>query len=159
MNNKKFNRQRVSKFILSIFFYFVIYSFLGWVIDSGYNSLVNMSWQPGGYFKSFSLPLPFAPIYGFGALTLVALKRSLQRQHPILLYLLAGIYTTAVEYLGGWWMVTIYYRRVWDYSDEFLNLNGHISLEHTFWWFILSALFIKLIHPQGQKLFKFIFKK
>lgn len=156
MVNEK-NRKYRGIFWLAAVFYFLLYSFLGWVTDSVYNSLTHWYWQPGGLFRSLFWPLPFAPIYGFGAWVLILLKQFFGRFHRVWLFIAAGIYASAVEYLGGLWMVWIFNRRAWDYSDEFLNLNGHISLWHTFLWCVLGWLFIWFIHPMGRWLFEKIF--
>ena len=40
---------------------FLIFLFIGWVIDSAYRSVASSKLRNSGYFKG-----PFCPIYGFG---------------------------------------------------------------------------------------------
>ena len=48
----------------------------------------------------------------------------------------------------------------WDYTDEFFNLNGRISILFSFIWGIAAILFINHIHPFIKKqLNKRIIKK
>jgi len=158
MNKTKINREVIPRLLLAAIFYFILYSFLGWVVDSVYNSIMNLSWSPGGFFKSFSVPVPLAPIYGFAAATLIFLKYLFGNRHQLTLFFLCGIFATAIEYWGGVWMVKVIGHRAWDYSDQLINLNGHIALKQTIYWFILGWIFINYIHPPFRRLFNRMIK-
>jgi uncharacterized membrane protein len=106
--------------------YFFIYGFVGWVIDTMYRSFENGQIIFGGMFQSFFWPIPFAPIYGFGALTLIAFKKVLWNRNPLLVVPVIGVIMTAVEYSGGELTLALLRHRAWDYSNYFLNFRGHL---------------------------------
>jgi len=141
-----------------IIFYFILYSFLGWILDTCYSSLVEGQLEFGGMFKSFFLPVPLAPIYGFGALTLIGFKKFLEsRGHASLLFL-SGLILSAVEYFGGLFTVSVLQHRAWDYSQNFTNLGGHIDLWHGFLWMLLGWFFVRYLHPVNKNFAEKIFK-
>jgi uncharacterized membrane protein len=37
--------------------------------------------------------------------------------------------------------------RLWDYSDQMLNINGRVSLKHSFFWGVLGVVLVRWIHP------------
>jgi uncharacterized membrane protein len=155
--NKNIKQFFPEHWLLAAIFYFLLYGFLGWGIDTAYSTITECSWQPGGIFKSFFLPIPFAPIYGFGAWVLILFKNFLEKNHNALLFFISTVACTSVEYLGGIWMLVVFHRRAWDYRDTFLNIDGHIDLWHSFCWLILGLIFIKVIHPEGKKMFARLF--
>lgn len=58
---------------------------------------------------------------------------------------LAGCgFITGVEYIFGILFNIILKRKVWDYSRMPLNLSGQICALYSFFWLILSFLFIPL---------------
>lgn len=149
--------QKFLQYFKMAVFYFLLYSFLGWIIDSSYSSLVDGQIVLGGLFKSLFIPLPLAPIYGVGALILIIFRKFLEKQHDFILAVIAGIIGTMVEYSGGVWMTQVFNRRAWDYSNNFLNLHGHIDLWQGFLWMLLGWTFVRLIHPLGEKTYKRFF--
>ncbi len=153
----KITREAVKYNLKAIIFYFVLYGVIGWIIDTGYGSFVEAEWQPGGMFKSFLWPIPFAPIYGNSALILIFFKNLLEKKHQALLIFLCPIVANIVEYCGGTMMLAFFHRRAWDYRASLLNMQGHIDLWHSFLWLILGIAFIKIIHPRGKELFVKIF--
>jgi len=131
--------------------YFLIYGLLGWIIDTMHDSFFNGHLILGGMFKSFLLPIPFAPIYGFGALLIISVKKILWDKNPWLLMPIVGLMMTAVEYFGGVITLAVFGHRAWDYSNRFANFHGHIDLYHGILWMVLGLGFVKLIHPSVEK--------
>ena len=140
------------KITVSILFYFFLYGFLGWIMDTACNTFFVGHLDFGGMFKSFFLPIPFAPIYGFGALILIACSKFLEKRGNFSLFFLTGILMTAVEYVGGVFMVNVLYHRAWDYSGNFANFQGHIDLRTSIMWMFLGWFFIRYFHPVVRKL-------
>lgn len=66
---------------------------------------------------------------------------------------LAGCFLiTAIEYAFGVIFNVILKRKVWDYSRMPLNIGGQICALYTFFWFILSFLFIPLADKLRNKM-------
>ena len=57
---------------------------------------------------------------------------------------------TAIEYIYGIVFNVILKKKIWDYSKLPLNLNGQICILYSFFWIILSIIFI----PFADKLQK-----
>ena len=132
------------------FFIFLFYSFVGWLIDSGYRSFLNHGWVRGG----FSV-LPFAPSYGFGAVLLFSLGPFMTPLPLGMQWMLLGFFFAAYEYACGHLGVLLNKRRLWDYSGGFLNIQGHTDLLHAIYWATLSLWVFYWFHPW---LFEILFK-
>ena len=80
--------------IQSIFFYFILYSFLGWIIEGLFSLFTK------GYFlKANFLRLPLKPMYGIAAILLIILKELV----PSWIFLII-LFTlpTVVEYVSAY---------------------------------------------------------
>ena len=107
---------------------FVIYSMLGWLLESIYMSFCNHKLTNRGFAKS-----PFCPIYGFGAVSCYFLLRPL-RGKILLLYLIGALLATIFEYIVGKCMIRIFGELWWDYTEKPFNYKGIICLESTIAW-------------------------
>lgn len=125
-------------YIISWFF---IYSFLGWVWESAYVSIKSRKLVNRGFVNG-----PLCTIYGAGAVTIYLILRPL-RENLALLYLGGVVVATALEYITGWIMETVFHTRWWDYSDKKFNLHGYISLASSLLWGVFSVLLFKLLQP------------
>ena len=128
-----------AKLVISLF---IIYSFLGWIVDTGYRSLLEGHFAPG----SVTI-LPFTPIYGLGALLILAVHAKVKELSVIKTFFLYGLLATLLEYIGALFSWHVLGKRLWDYSELPFNIQGHVSLLHAFFWGILAVLFLKFIHP------------
>ena len=104
---------------------FVIYSMLGWLVESIYMSFCNKKITNRGFAKG-----PFCPIYGFGAV-LGYLILSPLRDNVVQLYLAGAFLATAFEYLVGIAMIHFLGELWWDYNKKPFNYKGIICLEST----------------------------
>ncbi|MBR0134310.1 putative ABC transporter permease [Candidatus Saccharibacteria bacterium] len=104
-----------------IILWFASYSFLGWVWESIYRSIVNRRFINSGFLAG-----PFIPIYGFGALLYILLMHV--SINPFFLFFVGGILACMLEYITSWLLEKIFHARWWDYSKEKLNINGRVCL-------------------------------
>lgn len=139
--------------LYNLIFYFTVYSFLGWGIETLY-----MSVQAGYFIRRGFLLGPFCVIYGFGALILIVLLIP-KCKNFFQFFLGSMLLTTTLEYITGYALEKIYNRKWWDYSNLYLNLNGYIALKCTIFWGILSIFLIYLPKPHIDKLIELIPKK
>lgn len=107
---------------------FVIYSMLGWLVESIYMSLCNRKLTNRGF--TF---LPFCPIYGFGGV-IGSLVLSPFVKVPILLYFVGAMIATVFEFLVGKVMILLFGELWWNYKDKPFNYKGIICLESTIVW-------------------------
>ena len=125
--------------LLTFFFYFIIYSFIGWMIEG----LFNM-FKEGQFIKPNFLKLPLKPMYGFASTLLVVLAPLL----PLWLTLILCFFVPSfVEYLSAYLLDTCLGLHYWNYEHKSFQTRGYICLEFSCYWFFLSLLLIFLVHP------------
>ena len=130
--------------LVEVITYFIIYSFLGWIMESVFRSICEKKLINTGFLRG-----PFCPIYGFGA-TIMFLFLGQFENRLILLFGIAIIVLTAWEYLVGVILETLFHTKYWDYSNHKFNFQGRICLTNSICWGILGVLFVRYIHPFVQ---------
>ncbi len=125
-----------------LFLYFIIYSFLGWCMETIYCSLKEHRPVPRGFLYG-----PICPIYGVGVLMMICFFQPLM-DRPVLFYVTATVCMSAWEYFVGWFLETTTHIKYWDYSDTPFNLKGRICLWVSLTWGVLSFLVLYFIHPR-----------
>ena len=119
--------------------WFILYSFMGWVVESIYMSFCNHKITNRGFAKG-----PFCPIYGFGALTVFFVLRPYS-DNSILLFFLGSFLATTLEFLTALVMKRIFGEIWWDYHEKPFNYRGIICLESSIaWGFYTLFLFMFL---------------
>jgi uncharacterized membrane protein len=129
-----------------LLFYFIFYSFLGFILETIYRSVVSRGLVYPGFLYG-----PYCPIYGFG---LIALLLFLVPIKDIIWVFIpaAFIIISLLEYVTGYLLEKLLDLRLWDYSSNFLNINGRISLKFSIYWTILAYIFIHFIHPVFERI-------
>ena len=126
--------------------YFFTYACIGWILETIYAFLVHGKFVNRGFLFG-----PYCPIYGFGALILIMLLKNVKGK-PIQEFFVAAIAFTIFEYMASYILEVIFGLRWWDYTDDFLNLQGRVSIAYSILWGLLGILLIEIIHPFIQKL-------
>ncbi|MDD3223748.1 MAG: putative ABC transporter permease [Clostridium sp.] len=124
-----------------LFFYFVIYAFLGWSLEVLYAAK-----KKGGFINRGFLNGPFCPIYGFGALSIIVLLDPF-KSAGIILVISCFIIPSAIEYFTGFVLEKAFSTTWWDYSKNKFNLNGRICLKFSIIWTFVSLFLILFFHP------------
>ena len=127
--------------LFEIILYFIIYSFLGWIMESTFRTIKEKKIINTGFLKG-----PFCPIYGFGAIIMFLFLDQFENK-PILLFFIAMIILTIWEYIVGVLLEKIFKTKYWDYSDHKFNFQGRICLTNSIYWGVLGVVFVKYIHP------------
>lgn len=120
--------------------YFVMISFVGYIMESLYISLRQRKWISSGLLKG-----PFNPLYGIGALLLMICSPYLH--HPFLYFFIGAILMSGLEYISSICIEKVFHKKCWDYSKHFLNYKGRICLLYTCLWGFLSYLFLTYLYP------------
>lgn len=108
--------------------WFLIYSILGWCVESAYMSICNRKLTNRGFVKG-----PICPIYGFGALGVYFLLQPFEGRYAML-YVCGAVAATAFELLVAKLMQVLFGQVWWDYTDKPYNYKGIICLESTIGW-------------------------
>lgn len=127
--------------IFSLLIYFFIYSFLGWITE-----VLYAYWARGFFVNRGFLYGPLCPIYGSGIILVVLLLGRFS-SNTIILFILATILTSLLEYITGFILENFFHTKWWDYSNNHYNLSGRICLCFSIIWGLASIAIIKIIHP------------
>ena len=122
-------------------FLFFIYAFLGWCLEVAYHALVTGQFINRGFLNG-----PWCPVYGFGALAVLACLLPL-RENQFLLFLGSVAVTSAIEWLTGFALEKLFHQHWWDYSDQPFNLNGYICLRFSLAWGVACLVVVDAVHP------------
>ena len=125
--------------------YFLIYSFLGWILESFYAVLVL-----GHFVKRGFLFGPICPIYGFGAVIFILIFDGL-KGHNVKKFFISMIVFSIFEFVASWILEMIFHLRWWDYSDAMFNIQGRICLNFSIVWGIAGVVFSNFLHPFIEK--------
>lgn len=121
-----------------IFLIFIIYSFIGWLIE-----VTDAYIRTGKFINRGFLIGPYCPIYGVGA-TLMIILLSKYENDPVALFVMCIATFATLEYMTSLIMEKIFKARWWDYSEKKFNLNGRICLE-TMILFGLGGVFVMYV--------------
>ena len=125
---------------------FIIYSIIGWLVESIYMSFCNRKLTNRGFGR-----WPFCPIYGFGGVLGYLILHPLSN-HLVGLYLAGAVLATTFEYFVGRLMLKIFGEVWWDYNDKPCNYKGIICLESTVAWGFYAIIIITFLHSRILRL-------
>lgn len=128
--------------------YFFFYSFVGWIWESSYVSILTKRLTNRGFLTG-----PMLPIYGIGAVVMLCATYPVQSS-DVGIFLLGLIAATMLEYVTGVVMEALFQVRYWDYSDKKFNIQGHICLSSSLAWGVFTLLLIRVVHPRISALFR-----
>lgn len=125
--------------------YFTLYSVLGWICESiwcsiGTRKLVNRGFLNG----------PYCPVYGFGALLILFVCMPV-KAYPVLVFVMAMVAASLLEYFTGWLLETLFHTRWWDYSHRKFNIRGRVCLRNTLLFGLLGLFATYIMHPPVER--------
>lgn len=128
-----------------IILYFFVYSFIGWLIETIFALFVQQAFVKRGFLYG-----PICPIYGFGAVLLIMLLHKSKGKKKVEFFV-SIIAFSVFEYLVSLVLEMVFHLRWWDYTNDFLNINGRISIGYSIAWGVIGLLFNEIIHPSIEK--------
>ena len=140
--------------IWRILAYFIIYSVLGYIIETLFGIVTKGTWESR---QSF-LYGPFCGIYGLGAVIMIlALQHFNQNNNR--LFIGGFIVGSIVEYVVSWIGELLLNVKWWDYSNMPLNLNGRICVFFSIFWGFLAIYLMSYLNPKIDRLINWIKSK
>ena len=121
--------------------YFFIYAVIGYISEVIYCSIPLKKLVNRGFLHG-----PYLPIYGFGAL-LVVVPLMFFDAHPILVFLIAVLLTSLLEYMTSFLLERIFKTKLWDYSKNFANINGRVCLLNSTLFGLMGLGATYWLHP------------
>lgn len=134
--------------------YFVVYSFLGFVIETFYGMLTK------GVIESRQSFLygPFCGIYGLGAVVMILFLQFFNKNNNHLFF--GGFFIgSIVEYLVSLVGELILNVKWWDYSDMPFNIGGRVCIFFSIFWGLLAIYLMSYVNPKVDKLIDFFAAK
>ncbi len=127
--------------------YFIIYSFLGWVLEVVYHAVGQGIIVNRGFLNG-----PVCPIYGIGVILIFTLAElvyedGVEATNTLVLFAGGLFFATVVELIGGYALDKLFHARWWDYSGEPFNLHGYICLKFSILWGLAIVFVVRVMHP------------
>ena len=151
--NSKISSKKKLPRVYLYFIYFIVFAFIGWLIETAYSY-----YSLGHFTKRGFLYGPLCPIYGWGAIILIMFFSTYKKKN-FKLFIYSAIIFTLFEYLVSFGMEALFSLKWWDYTDEFMNLNGRVSIFYSFAWGIIAILVINFIYPFFKKKINLVLSK
>ena len=136
--------------ISMLFLLFIIYSFLGWCMEMVVCYISTKEWVNRGFLIG-----PICPIYGCGCLLMILLLEKYLKD-PFVLFVMAMLLCSLLEYFTSYLMEKLFKARWWDYSHKKYNINGRICLDNILAFGILGLLMMYLINPFVVKMLGYV---
>ncbi len=153
-NKAKKNKTIFGFSIWRLIAYFIIYSVLGFVIETAFGAVTKGVIESR---KSF-LYGPFCAIYGLGAVVMILCLQPFKKNNNTLFW--GGfVVGSIIEYLVSLIGELIFHVIWWDYSDMPLNINGRVCVYFSIFWGLLGIYLVSYINPKIDKLINFIKRK
>ena len=140
--------------IWRILAYFIIYSVLGYIIETIYGMITKGVWESR---QSF-LYGPFCGIYGLGAVVMIICLHKFPRKFNTL-FIGGFIVGSIVEYVVSFVGEMLLGVKWWDYSNMPLNINGRICVYFSVFWGFLGIYLIASLNPKVDKIINWIKSK
>ena len=152
--NKKKKITIMGLSVWRIMAYFVIYSVVGYIIETIFGIITKGVWESR---QSF-LYGPFCAIYGLGASIMIMFLHKYSKNYTRL-FIGGFIVGSIVEYLVSWIGELLLGVKWWDYSDMPLNINGRICVYFSLFWGFLALYLIASFNPRIDRLINWIKSK
>ena len=141
-------RKDVFKFVLIIFWVFIIGSMIGYGVETIVAIIQN------GHFASRQglLYEPLIPVYGVGLVAYYLVISKIKDKSNFEIFIITMILGGIVEYLFSFFQEKLFGTVSWDYSNLWFNINGRTSLLHCLYWGTGGILFVKYVYPFIEKI-------
>lgn len=127
--------------IINLLWYFVIFSFCGWLI----NGIRTLFEEKRFYNKGF-LASPFCPSYGVGAVICYVALNHFQ-SNRFFLFFGSCIILSLVVILIGFFTEKVLGFKPWDFSKMKLNIGSYVTLPYTLLLGIMGTILVGLLIP------------
>lgn len=124
-----------------LFLLFITYSFIGWCMEVGCKLVELKKFINRGFLIG-----PYCPIYGWGCILIIILLNK-YTDDPLVLFIMAIVICSILEYFTSYFMEKLFKARWWDYSRRKFNINGRICLETMIPFGLLGCLIMYFVNP------------
>ena len=139
---------------------FLIYSFLGFVMESTLFKIINSKKHSGIFYG------PMTIVYGVGIISIELLNEYFFekiKHHKvvkiIIEYITLTIVLSIIELIGGNIANMLFDIDMWDYSSNFMHLGKYVCLKNSLIWGLLGVVYIHIFKKFTDKLINQITQK
>ena len=140
--------------LLILAFLFFVGSIFGWFIELFYRRFFSANNPERKWINPGFCTGPYLPLYGSG-LCVLYLMAGIRPYinfgnkvvDNIVLLLAMAIAMTVIEYIAGIISYKGFHVRLWDYTNEWGNIQGLICPKFSLFWGLLGVAYYYLIHP------------
>lgn len=135
-------------------FLFFIGSVSGWIMELLFRRFISTANPERRWINPGFCTGPYLPLYGCGLCILYFIadleKYNLienQFWNKLVLFFTMAVCMTVIEYIAGIISLKVSKVRLWDYTNEWGNIQGIICPKFSIIWAALGALYYFMIHP------------
>lgn len=139
---------------LTLAYLFFIGSVSGWILEVFYRRFLSSANPERKWINPGACTGPYLPLYGCGLCILYILARLEGTVFPtvtlwsrIALFVTMAVSMTAIEYIAGILSLKVAKMRLWDYSEQWGNVQGIICPLFSLIWAVISILYFYFLHP------------
>lgn len=148
MLKNRFGTDKAERMLFVILFFFLC-SFFGWLWEVAifwYSHIPHPALSDAIHSYRGVLHGPWLPIYGTGGFLVLVIKNFYYKK-PIVFFSITMVASGIIEYVTSWALEMMYHARWWDYSKEFMNINGRICLMGLVVFGMIGTIFAYVIEP------------
>ena len=127
--------------VIFTLFNFIIYSFIGWIVENIYSFATKGEFQKDGFLFG-----PFKPMYGIAGAIIILLNTAFNL-NLIEKIIIGFIIPTITEYCTGYILKVVFSKSYWDYSNLKYQIQGLVSLQFSLYWILLTFVAIYIVQP------------
>ncbi|KFI91892.1 putative ABC transporter permease [Bifidobacterium stellenboschense] len=91
---------------------------------------------------------PFSPIYGCGAVLVTVALNRLWKSNPFLIFCASAVIGGTFEYATSWFMEVAFGITAWDYTGQWLSIDGRTSGKYMVFWGLIGVVWVRWILPR-----------
>jgi len=129
------------QFLLDLLWYFVIFSFFGWVASSFRSLLLEKKFRHNGFLTS-----PFCPMYGFSAVICYTALKPFENS-KLILFIGSTLILSALMVVVGVLVEKTLKFKPWDFSSSKFSIGNYITFPYALFLGLLGMLLVGLIIP------------
>lgn len=129
------------QFLLDLLWYFVIFSFFGWVASSFRSLLLEKKFSNNGFLTS-----PFCPMYGFSAVICYTALKQFENS-KLILFIGSTLILSALMVVVGVLVEKTLKFKPWDFSSSKFSMGNYITFPYALFLGLLGMLLVGLIIP------------
>ncbi len=136
----------------TLFWIFVAGCVFGLVVETVFHAIVY-----GDYESRAGLVWgPFSPIYGTGAVVLTVSLNRFYHSHNLVIFLIAMVVGSAIEYATSWGMEYFWGAVAWNYDGTFGSIDGRTNFAFGVMWGMLGLVWVRIVIPSLKRVFSHV---